>query len=143
MSRSGVGLKPDCVPTFDELKLGKNRKMKYIIYKLSPDNRLIEVEKTGADEGYDKFIEALPEKECRYAVYDFDFELAEGEGKRNKLCFYTWSPDNAPVRNKMIYASSKEALRRALNGIAAEIQGTDYSEISYETVLDKVSKGKV
>lgn len=41
----------------------------------------------------------------------------------------------------MIYASSKDALRRALNGIAAEIQGTDYSEVAYEAVLEKVSKG--
>ena len=41
----------------------------------------------------------------------------------------------------MIYSSSKDALRRALSGIAAEIQGTDFSEVAHETVLDKVSKG--
>jgi cofilin len=41
----------------------------------------------------------------------------------------------------MIYSSSKDGLRRALNGIATEIQGTDFSEVAYETVLDKVSKG--
>jgi cofilin len=41
----------------------------------------------------------------------------------------------------MVYSSSKDALRRALNGIHAEIQGTDFSEVSYETVLEKVSKG--
>lgn len=33
----------------------------------------------------------------------------------------------------MLYASSKEALRKALVGIAAEIQGTDLSEVSYDT----------
>lgn len=33
----------------------------------------------------------------------------------------------------MLYASSKDALRKALVGIAAEIQGTDLSEVSYET----------
>ena len=31
----------------------------------------------------------------------------------------------------MLYASSKDALRRALVGIASEIQGTDHSEIAY------------
>lgn len=31
----------------------------------------------------------------------------------------------------MLYASSKDALRRALVGIAVEIQGTDQSEIAY------------
>ncbi len=39
----------------------------------------------------------------------------------------------------MVYASSKDALRRALNGVASEIQGTDFSEVAYETVLDKIS----
>jgi cofilin len=32
----------------------------------------------------------------------------------------------------MLYASSKDALRRALVGIATEIQGTDFSEVAYE-----------
>lgn len=33
----------------------------------------------------------------------------------------------------MLYASSKDALRRSLLGIASEIQATDSSEIAYET----------
>ena len=41
----------------------------------------------------------------------------------------------------MLFASSKDALRRSLVGIAAEIQGTDYSEVAHENVLDKVSRG--
>ena len=41
----------------------------------------------------------------------------------------------------MVYASSKDALRRALNGVASDIQGTDFSEVSYETVLEKISGG--
>ena len=30
----------------------------------------------------------------------------------------------------MIYSSSKDALRKSLNGIALEVQGTDYDEVS-------------
>ena len=41
----------------------------------------------------------------------------------------------------MLFASSKDALRRSLVGIAAEIRGTDYSEVAHENVLDKVSRG--
>lgn len=41
----------------------------------------------------------------------------------------------------MLYASSKDALRRTLVGIHVEIQGTDFSEVSHETVLEKASKG--
>lgn len=32
----------------------------------------------------------------------------------------------------MVYASSKDALRRSLDGIATEIQGTDFSEVAYQ-----------
>jgi DNA-binding GntR family transcriptional regulator len=32
----------------------------------------------------------------------------------------------------MLYAASKDALRRALVGVAVEIQGTDFSEVAYE-----------
>ena len=43
------------------------------------------------------------------------------------------SPDNAKIKDKMVTASSREPLRRSLDGIAAEIQGTDLSEVAYET----------
>lgn len=42
------------------------------------------------------------------------------------------SPDDANVRNKMIYASSKDALHRRLEGIHIDVQATDYSEITKE-----------
>lgn len=41
----------------------------------------------------------------------------------------------------MIYASSKDALKRALTGIATELQANDSDDIEYETVLKTVSKG--
>lgn len=50
------------------------------------------------------------------------------------------SPDNAKIKPKMLYASSKDGLRKALNGIAAEIQGTDYDEVAYETVLERIRR---
>lgn len=41
----------------------------------------------------------------------------------------------------MVYASSKEALKRALTGIAIELQANDQDDIEYDTVLKVVSKG--
>ncbi|KAI0667758.1 actin depolymerizing factor [Trametes maxima] len=136
---SGVGVNPECLDAYQELKLG--RKTKYIIFTLSKDNTEIVVEKRGAvGSSYDDFLGDLPEAECRWAVYDFDFETGDG-GKRNKITFYSWSPDDSKIKQKMLFASSKDALRRSLVGIAAEIQGTDFSEVAHESVLDKVSRG--
>jgi hypothetical protein len=41
----------------------------------------------------------------------------------------------------MVYASSKEALRRSLQGIAVEIQANDSDDLEYSEVLKTVSKG--
>ena len=49
------------------------------------------------------------------------------------------SPDDSKVKQKMLFASSKDALRRSLVGIAAEIQGTDYSEVAHESGTSRVS----
>ncbi|KAF9331687.1 cofilin [Podila minutissima] len=134
---SGVGVNPECLNSFQELKLKKVHK--YIIYKLSEDNKSIEVEKTSeASATYDDFVQQLPEDDCRYAVYDFDYTLPDGP--RNKIVFFTWSPDNSKIKAKMIYASSKDALRKQLQGIGAEIQGTDFDEVHHDAVLEKVNR---
>merc|ERR1712093_194507 len=122
---SGVAVHPACLEAYQSLKLGK--KLKFIVFKLSGDNKEIVVDTQSESASYDDFLEALPPNSPRYAVYDFEYE--KGEGKRNKLCFYAWSPDEA---------KTKDALRRSLVGIASEIQGTDSSEVAYDEVLDKV-----
>jgi cofilin len=111
------------------------------------------VEKTSTSAEYETFLEDLPEDKPKWAVYDFEFE--SGEGKRNKLIFFNWcAPDLLafllfsvlmrvldgrvpeickPLKLKMLAASSKDALRKALVGINIEIQGNDESDVSYET----------
>ncbi|GAC95787.1 hypothetical protein PHSY_003363 [Pseudozyma hubeiensis SY62] len=134
---SGVKVSQECLDKFQELKLGK--KIKYIIYSLNDKNTEIIVQNTSTSTSYDDFLAELPPTECRYAIYDFEYEKGDA-GKRNKICFFSWSPDDARIKPKMVFASSKDALRKALVGISAEIQGTDFSEVSYDTVLDKVSR---
>ncbi|ODV85173.1 hypothetical protein CANARDRAFT_28470 [[Candida] arabinofermentans NRRL YB-2248] len=139
MSRSGVAVSDEALKAFNDLKLGK--KYKYIIYALNDKKTEIVVDKTSVDGSYDDFLEELPENDCKYAIFDFEYEIGNGEGKRSKIVFYQWSPDTANVRAKMVYASSKDALRRALNGVSTDIQGTDFSEVAFESVLERVSRG--
>jgi len=150
MSQSGISIAPECVSKFNELKL--NKKIKYIIYKLDDDYKQIVIEETSDDGDWDNFREKLVTAQSksktgkvgkgpRYAVYDFDYELASGEGVRSKITFIAWSPDDAGIQPKMVYASSKDALKRALNGIAIELQANDEDDIEHQSVLNKVSKG--
>lgn len=43
------------------------------------------------------------------------------------------SPDDAKIKQKMVYASSREALKRALVGIAFELQATDKEDVEHGT----------
>lgn len=82
---------------------------------------------------------------------------------RSKITFIAWSPDNASLmvrplthiepsaigtalmewkQPKMMYSSSKDALKRALNGLAADIQANDEDDIEYESIISRVSKGR-
>jgi cofilin len=89
---------------------------------------------------FEEFTAALPEKDCRYAVYDFEWDQG-ADGKRTKVLFVVWAPDVAPIKAKMLYTSTKSSVKQKLVGIGAEIQATDMSEISLEEVLDKVTRG--
>lgn len=53
-----------------------------------------------------EFTAKLPPKEGRYAVYDLAYKTDDGR-PQNKLVFITWAPDEAPIKEKMMYASSK------------------------------------
>jgi hypothetical protein len=72
---------------FQELKLKKTSK--YIIFILNKEKTEIIVEKKSTSKDYDDFIADLPENECRWGVYDLEFEKEEG-GRRNKIVFYQW-----------------------------------------------------
>ncbi|KIW09596.1 uncharacterized protein PV09_00465 [Verruconis gallopava] len=151
MAASGVSVHPDCISAFNDLKLGKNTK--YIIYKISDDWKEIVVEETSENGDWDQFREKLLNAKSkdkkgkegiggRYAVFDVQYELETGEGTRNKITFISWVPDDAPQYPRMMYSSSKDALKRSLNGLAADIQANDADDIEFETILSRVSKGR-
>jgi hypothetical protein len=65
------------------------------------------VEETSSDPDYSKFREKLLSAKSknkrgeegmggRYAVFDVEYEADGGEGKRSKITFISWVPDDAP-----------------------------------------------
>ncbi|KAM0721059.1 hypothetical protein Q7P37_003345 [Cladosporium fusiforme] len=163
MAQSGVSVAPECITAFNDLKLGKSTK--WIIYKISDDWKEIVVEETSTDDNYDAFREKLLSAKSkdkkgnegiggRYAVYDVEYDA--GEGKRNKISFISWVPDDASQYShpndisltlplpqpRMMYSSSKDALKRALNGIAVDIQANDADDIEHDSIVKRASTGR-
>ncbi|KAJ3131525.1 cofilin [Physocladia obscura] len=128
---------------YEELKL--RRKYAYIVYKIEGDSIVIEKSLTsdeaarlGSEATYESFIALMPESEGRYGVYDFEYDSGS-DGIRNKLIFFLWAPDTAKIKSRMIYASSKQAIRQRLDGISTEIQCTDQSELAFEAVFQSLA----
>ncbi|OQO04565.1 hypothetical protein B0A48_09487 [Cryoendolithus antarcticus] len=164
MAQSGVSVSPDCIQQFNDLKLKKETK--WIIYALSDDYKEIVVEETSTDPDYSKFREKLVSAKskdkkgkeqigARYAVFDVEFDAEGGAGLRNKIMFLSWVPDEAGLgfvkvielifaftQPRMMYSTSKEALKRSLNGIAVDIQANDADDIEHENIISRVRKGR-
>ena len=135
---SGVAVNDEVVETYQSIKMGHS--YKFVIYKLNDDLTEIVVQEKAEKAEYSDFIGKLPEKECRYAVFDFDYKLADGS-QRDKILFIVWCPDSAKIKDKMLYASSKDALRKKLVGVHLEVQATDMDEVEYDEIYQKVSAG--
>lgn len=137
---SGVKVDNECKTAFQDIKLG--RKFRYVLFGFAAGDPTQIVVLKRADPGttYDSFTEDLfnaeQNKDCRYAVFDAEYEAATGMQK-NKILFFMWSPDNATIKQKMLYSSSKDALKRAFGeGIAKEIQANDHGDLQWSSVLE-------
>lgn len=132
---SGMGVAPDIRDTFLELQMKKA--FRYVIFKIEEKQKQVVVEKTGATtESYDDFLASLPENDCRYALYDFDFVTGENVQK-SKIFFIAWSPSTSRIRAKMLYSTSKDRIKQELDGFHYEIQATDPTEVDLEVLRER------
>ncbi|KAJ3273975.1 cofilin [Terramyces sp. JEL0728] len=126
------------------MKLG--RKYSYIIFAIQNSTEIIvekamtteEASKLSTPEIYESFKSSIPKDEARYGVFDLEYDLGQN-GVRSKLIFIVWNPSEGRIRSKMIYASSKKALRDRLDGIHQEVQCNDLDELAFESVFEVVA----
>ncbi|CAN4116920.1 unnamed protein product [Withania somnifera] len=134
---SGMAVHDDCKLRFLELKA--KRTHRFVVFKIEEKQKQVVVEKVGEPtQSYEDFTACLPDNECRYAVYDFDFVTAEN-CQKSRIFFIAWSPDTARVRSKMIYASSKDRFKRELDGIQVELQATDPTEMGLDVIKSRAN----
>jgi len=151
-SSSGIQVNQECIDIVNEMRLKKE--IKWAIFHIPKlDSKEIEVEEYSTNADWEEFRQKLINSKsldkkgnevrgCRYAVYDFNYELANGEGQRAKLSFISWSPDDTSPPPKMLYASSKDVLKRSLSGLSGEeLQANDESDLEENEMLKAASKG--
>lgn len=105
-----------------------------MIYTIENKKTIVVAEKGERSKDFDAFCNCLPDDDCRYGLIDLDFTTTDGR-PTSKLVLITWNPDTAPIRSKMLYSGSKEALKTALNGVGVHINATDRSELDFEASI--------
>ncbi|KAJ9358829.1 cofilin, actophorin [Paecilomyces variotii] len=146
---SGVDVPNECVAAFKELlyKRGAD-KLAFVIYKISDDKRSIVVEESSSEKSYEVFLQKLTssvdhegKRAPRYAVYDVEYDL-NNDGRRATTVFISWVPEETSTMFRMLYAATKEQLRRALD-VKVSIHADHPSDIEWKTVLREASGGRV
>mmetsp|Transcript_82638 Transcript_82638/g.212888 ORF Transcript_82638/g.212888 Transcript_82638/m.212888 type:complete len:138 (+) Transcript_82638:112-525(+) len=136
---SGVQVKDECVDLYNQIKMKKD--LRYVLFKMSDDKKNIVVDASGEKtENWDDFVKALPEAEPRYALVDIEYKTTDGR-PQDKLCFVFWSPDDkTSVRDRMLYASSKDAIKKKLAGVMKEKQANDLGDLDWAEVEKEMQK---
>jgi cofilin len=138
---SGIAVVDECAKAFQGLS---KRSYSTIVFKINADMTSVVVDKTyppskgNFEAEWKDFIKGLPENDCRYIITDFSWHETATVVK-SKICMILWSPEYAPIRPKMIYAASQEAVTK-LAPVQRSIQATEVDELTYKTIKDTVAK---
>merc|ERR1712039_1075143 len=104
----------------------KIAKSKIVCEEMKPVSELKDVE-----ERHKAFSAKLMESgQPRYGMIDFD----------GKVFFISWIPETSKVKNKMQYASVREAFLGTLTGVQYKIQATEDSEIVFKAMKDMIKE---
>ncbi|KAG7230010.1 hypothetical protein INR49_009730 [Caranx melampygus] len=122
---SGVKVADEVKDLYNEMKLVKNEddeneRLRVAIFEINDGfikiERAIRQKDLSNVEDVFKFtMNLLDNKVCRYMLYDCHFETKEAI-KKEELVFMMWAPEEAPIKQKMNYASSKESIKKVLTG---------------------------
>lgn len=146
MAASGVGVHDDCKTRYGLFK-SKKIDVKYMIFKLSDDLKQVVIESEGSRANtYDDFVNELKEagskKQCRYAVFDCPYVNKAGVSK-SKLVFFYWGPEQATIKQKMVYSSSKDVFKAAIDNGLQSIQANEDDELDWKEIeADLISKDR-
>ncbi|KAJ8309200.1 hypothetical protein KUTeg_014074 [Tegillarca granosa] len=134
---SGVTVQDSCIQKINEMKRGKNP-LTALIMKLSDDNREIVVDQ---ECGLDKTLEDIKRDYLKndtpaYILYDSYHRQKVDSMAKRKLQLIVWCPDTCKVKQKMLIASSKDALKKKIEGVAEK----DWQWCDDESAMENIKE---
>lgn len=132
MALSGYEIAENVVQAYKDLRF--NRTYKSLVLMLQEEEVTLEKTYSG---GYDTLVEELPEDTPRYIITDFTFTNRAGlESEKIILIFYC--PLVSPIREKMVYSSSRAAIQQKLDGIGLSLEVDDKAALAREKITKRI-----
>ncbi|XP_070834099.1 non-muscle cofilin 1-like [Chaetodon trifascialis] len=131
---SGVQVSDEVKDLITDIKLQRSEPMQHIrvaAFKIKDgfilkDEVVRQADLVG-DDAFLAFKGLLDPKRCRYILYDCHFDTKESSNKK-ELVFVLWCPETGCVKDKMAFASSKDALKKCMTGIKHNLQMNEPSD---------------
>ncbi|CAH2253257.1 cofilin-2 isoform X1 [Pelobates cultripes] len=144
---SGVRVDDSVIQLFQEMKLMRSGK-KAVFFGFSKDEKFIIVEK-GKEilsrdcngDFFSRLKSMFPETKCSYALLDIDY--ITGESKKQDLIFVLWAPEDAPIKEKMLFASSKPYMKQVLSGVNKQWEIHSQDDLTIDQLAQKLCTGKI
>ncbi|KAJ5603658.1 hypothetical protein N7537_006614 [Penicillium hordei] len=116
-NRSSIPVAEECFSAFNQLRSGPEAtRPKFIICKISDDNKKIVLEEASTEKDWDLFrmklysaVDKDGDPAPRYAIYDMEYDLGS-EGKQTTTVFIDWSPSCVPLKMISLYLNNREKL---------------------------------
>ena len=136
---AGIHATDEHIELYNKLKI--NKEYRCIIYGLNDARDEIKVFGTyGRDYTLEKLSQDLPANECRYVLYDFEFQTFENPPRdTSKLLLISWAPDYAPIKVKVPFAATISEIRSAFTGIQKLVEASDKSILDKEELRKECS----
>uniref|UniRef100_A0A673LQB7 Cofilin-2-like n=1 Tax=Sinocyclocheilus rhinocerous TaxID=307959 RepID=A0A673LQB7_9TELE len=120
------------------------QRFKLVVMCLSKDRKSIvvdvenclKVKDVGNSDVLKKILSKLPTNECRYALYDCSY--VSMESVKEDLVFILSAPETASLKSRMVYASSKAALKAKMPGLKFEWQINEPADREASCLVEKL-----
>lgn len=139
---SGVAINPKVGTIFTDINARKTYAM--ILRMNSSFDELI-VEKTfdnteaDPETKWNLVKNEIPQNDCCFIVTDFQWKKSAA-ATASKICLFHCSPEDSPIKAKMLYASSKEKLVNSFTLDVRSIQITEQDEYEYDELKKQIAK---
>ena len=70
----------------------------------------------------------------RYAIFELEYPTPDGRTE-SKIVFVLYAPDICPTKDKFVYATSKDEVRKKIQPFNKEFQVNDWADLDDEAFL--------